>query len=169
MGRPAIPVQLKGCRQCGLTMERKRYGATLEDRTAYSKRAFCDQQCMAIWQEGRIRVASDKAGRRQSVKARKSVCERCSSTRALHVHHKDENPRNNSVLNLQTLCASCHRLSHSLHFDPTTGQRKPCMHCARPAIRRGLCWTHLTRSKKYGDPLVTKVKEGSSWVLKRTG
>lgn len=167
MGRPQIPVQPKPCEQCGATMERKRYGAQMEDRGAFSRRRFCDQTCMAAWQEGRIKVSSDKAGRRQAVKAILPQCERCGSVSRRHVHHKDGNPQNNSQANLQTLCGSCHRLAHSPYFDATTGQRKPCALCEKPAMRLGLCWTHLTRLKKYGDPLVTKGKEGSSWVLRR--
>jgi hypothetical protein len=92
----------------------------------------------------------------------------CGSTRKRHVHHRDENPMNNAPANLQTLCASCHRLVHSPHFDKTTGQRKPCLHCEKPAQKLGLCWTHNSRRIRFGDPLAKKVKVGSSWLLTRT-
>jgi hypothetical protein len=167
MGRAALPVPTSHCKQCGATMTRKTFSGRLEDRSVFMRRKFCDQSCMAKWQEGRIKVPSPAAGRRQANKAMQPACERCSSTKALHVHHRDENPMNNLAANLQTLCASCHRLSHSPYFDATTGRRKPCAHCDKPARKLGLCWTHLTRQKRYGDPLMTKVREGSSWVLVR--
>ena len=70
-------------------------------------------------------------------------------------------------MNLRTLCASCHKLAHSPNFMATSGQRKPCSLCEMPAMRAGLCWTHHTRLMRHGDPLVRKVKHGSSWSLER--
>lgn len=167
MGRRPIPVKIKHCAQCGKPMQRKRYGAALEDRSVYARRKFCDQKCMARWQEGRIKIQSDKASRRQSVKAMKSACERCGSIARRHVHHLDGNPQNNAASNLLTLCGSCHRQAHSPHFNAITGQRLPCKHCGKPAMKRGLCWTHQTRFAKYGNPLLRKVKRGSLWILER--
>lgn len=168
MGRPQIPVEIKNCKQCGAPMPRKAYGGRLEDRGRYARRQFCNQQCMAAWQEGRIKTPTPRAGRLQATKTMKPACEHCGSTTRRHVHHRDENPLNNAPSNLQTLCVACHRLAHSQHFNATTGQRMHCAHCANPAMRRGLCWTHLTRFRKYGDPLARKVKVGSSWLLQRT-
>ena len=36
----------------------------------------------------------------------------CASTQRLELHHKDKNPRNNSLDNLQILCKSCHSTLH---------------------------------------------------------
>jgi 5-methylcytosine-specific restriction endonuclease McrA len=169
MGRPEIPVPPKTCDQCKKMMVRKRYASALEGRSEYMRRRFCDQACMASWQEGRIKVPSEKAGHRQSVKLAKASCERCQGTKGLHVHHLDENPTNNSPANLLTLCSRCHRQAHSPNFDPTTGLRLRCTHCEKDAMKLGLCWTHNTRRQKYGDPLVKKVKVGSSWQLQKLG
>ena len=39
-------------------------------------------------------------------------CEKCGSTKALHIHHKDENRENNDLKNIQLFCASCHKNEH---------------------------------------------------------
>jgi hypothetical protein len=50
-------------------------------------------------------------------KAGKNVneCENCTSDYRLTIHHRDGNPFNNSIENLQVLCWHCHLLFH----DPT--------------------------------------------------
>jgi len=43
------------------------------------------------------------------------LCERCRILKiATVVHHKDRNPRNNSIENLQSLCFNCHVIEHRL-------------------------------------------------------
>lgn len=42
-------------------------------------------------------------------------CSLCDSTHDLIVHHKDRNRKNNSVENLELLCASCHNKTHPLN------------------------------------------------------
>ncbi|MCJ7560206.1 HNH endonuclease [Candidatus Bathyarchaeota archaeon] len=44
-----------------------------------------------------------------------SICERCNSDYRITIHHKDGNPHNNDIENLQVLCWHCHLLYH----DPT--------------------------------------------------
>lgn len=127
-------------------------------------RKYCNRQCMAVGYEGRIKRLNVKNSRRQSGKVLKKNCELCGNP-AKHVHHRDENPINNTPSNLQSLCVSCHRLSHSPNFMGTATQRKSCRHCSKPSMKGGLCWTHNTRRKKYGDPLLTKKKVGSRFVL----
>lgn len=158
MPRKPIPVTPRYCRQCRKAMERKRSRTgVLEDRTVYSKRHFCDRTCMAVWMEGQIKVVSARNSRRQSVKTVAPSCELCGRTSIrLHVHHKDHDPLNNAKRNLQTLCGSCHRLSHSPNYTGTPLQRKLCSLCSEPAARKGYCNTHLTRFKKHGDPLMVK-------------
>ena len=108
------------------------------------------------------------AAYRRSAAQVKPNCEGCGTDkRKLHVHHRDENPLNNDPLNLQTLCASCHKLAHSPNFTATPIQRKPCAHCSKGAVKIGLCNTHLTRLRRYGDPLAKKIKIGSVWVLSK--
>jgi hypothetical protein len=92
-------------------------------------------------------------------------CELCGTNkRKLHVHHKDHNPENNDPKNLQTLCASCHKVSHSPNYTGTPPRRKPCAYCLKPVARKGLCNTHLTRLKRHGHPLGKKFKTASGWV-----
>lgn len=167
MPRLPMPDPIKHCVACGKLLTRKRFKSALEDMGAFRRRKYCDQTCMAKGMEGRIKVLNPKNARRQSGKAVKGECESCGRTGRLHVHHKNENPLNNAPSNLMTLCGSCHRQAHSPNFAGTPGQRKQCKHCSKPARQRGLCFTHLTRFKKYGDPLLRKVKIGSEWRLQR--
>ena len=47
---------------------------------------------------------------------RNPLCERCEAkgltTEARLVHHKDRNPHNNDMDNLESLCNACHELEH---------------------------------------------------------
>jgi len=159
---------IKHCEACGKRMARKRYRGTLEDLSAFRRRHYCNQGCMARGMTGVIKHLTEQNSRRQSAKARRTQCEKCGRADSrLYAHHKDRNPLNNAAPNLQTLCGSCHRRSHSRHWSATLNQREACIYCSQPARQRGLCWTHLTRYKKYGDPLVTKIKVGSTWILSK--
>lgn len=62
------------------------------------------------------------------------------------VHHKDENPLNNSLDNLQRLCRSCHIKVH---------RAKTCtiQNCNQKHKGYGYCDKHYQRLKKYGNPL----------------
>ena len=166
MANPKKSDQVKFCESCGKQMHRKRFNGVLESNSGFSRRKYCDRDCMSAGMEGVIKNPSPKTSRRQSQKKVKPTCEICGRSGRLHVHHRDLNPMNNEPENLQTLCGSCHHRSHSPNFAGTPEQRKPCLHCSKPAMQRGLCWTHLTRFKKYGNPLAVKVKIGSEWVLK---
>lgn len=115
MGRPAKPTPEKFCKTCGTLLKRQRFNGRLEDLSAFRKRVYCDQECMAEDYEGTIKVMNDKNSRRQSAKVRQECCELCGQM-AHHVHHRDENPQNNNPENLQSLCASCHKREH-LHMD----------------------------------------------------
>lgn len=112
---------------------------------------------MAEWMDGQTKIPNYRNGRRQSSKTVGTDCVWCrrSDTRLI-VHHIDENPLNNAPGNLLTLCGSFHRKAHSPNFDPLTGQRRACRLCEKAAMKVGLCWTHNTRLKRYGDPLVTR-------------
>ena len=159
---------IKVCASCKAPLIRKRFqNGRLEDRTEFLRRIYCNQECMAIAFEGRIKVLTPRNSRRQSAKTVKSSCEICGRTGRLHVHHVDGNPMNNESGNLQTLCGSCHHLSHSPNYMGTPRLPKLCLHCSKPVARKGLCNTHLTRFKKFGDPFLKKFKIGSGWVLSR--
>jgi|SRR5579863_3610490 len=54
------------------------------------------------------------SSRRKLLKTdRPYVCERCGSMARLHCHHKDRDPFNRELSNLQWLCATCHGFAHS--------------------------------------------------------
>lgn len=171
MGFPPKPTPLRNCAQCGAKMERKRYpNRVLECLSLFRKRKYCNVACMAAAQEGLMKTATARSGRRQSVKAILDACEDCGRKRTetrLYVHHRDGNPLNNEPENLRTLCGSCHRLSHSPNYMGTRQQPKPCLLCASPRARKGYCGMHLQRLKRYGDPCLKKRKIGSEWVLMR--
>ena len=40
------------------------------------------------------------------------VCEFCGNPNNIHIHHKDEDWKNNNISNLQALCRSCHVSLH---------------------------------------------------------
>lgn len=163
------PDPIQHCAFCGKHLHRKRWkSGTLEDMTAFKKRRYCNQHCMAKGQEGVIKKPNAKNSRRQSGKMVGKSCLRCGKTRCkLHVHHKDENPLNNAPENLETLCVSCHKASHSPNYMGMPLQRKPCLHCSKPVARQGFCNTHLSRKKRFGDPLLKKFKTASGWVLRK--
>ena len=160
MGRPMLPDARRDCEQCGQMLTRKRYRNSLEDRARFSTRRHCNQKCMALTML-QPTSASPQYSRRKAAKTVLTACETCGRSGArLVVHHKDENPLNNVSTNLQTLCASCHQVTHSPNYTGTPPRRKNCVLCSKPAARRGYCYTHLTRVKKHGDPLLVKRGNG---------
>lgn len=156
---------MKRCAACGAELCRKRFSGRLEDRTAFSRRRYCNRSCMAAGMQ-KEKCSSPSHSRMKAHRHQKMRCELCElSHRNLHVHHKDEDSQNNEPENLMTLCPSCHALTHSQNYDPTTGRRKPCEFCSAPARQKGWCFTHLTRYKRFGHPLARKRKIGSEWRL----
>ena len=57
---------------------------------------------------------------RQQVKERNNGCCRLCRQRykRLHIHHIDENHRNNTIDNLVSLCVKCHKKLHDLDHTP---------------------------------------------------
>ena len=164
MPRPALPTPIKYCRHCGVQLERKTINGRLEDRGVFMRRLYCDRKCMALAMV-KENCASPSHSRAKAHQQVKSACEVCGATGKLHVHHRDENPSNNSPLNLMTLCPSCHCLSHSPRTMADGVTLKPCAHCAMPSVKQGLCNTHLSRLKRHGHPLAKKRKTASGWIL----
>src|ERR1700686_4797102 len=109
----------KLCETCGATFRRKRFtSGTLEDFGCYLKRRFCSLSCANSQSKG------GNSRSRSHVRARQHVglfCEVCGSTENLVVHHVDENWSNNDPLNLQTLCATCHKSWHASQRAHGTG------------------------------------------------
>ena len=110
MPKSAKPTPEKHCETCGVILQRARFNGRLEDLGAFRKRQFCSLSCANSREKG---GDSSTTFHRRAGKHRKTACENCGVPhRRLHVHHRDENPANNEPANLQTLCPSCHKLSH---------------------------------------------------------
>lgn len=100
----------KICKRCGKPFNRRRYGNRLEDYSRYMTRQYCSRSCGAA----RNRKPKSLRAINKYLRQRylKTHCEKCESTKKLQIHHLDENWRNNSPENLQTLCQSCHMKLH---------------------------------------------------------
>lgn len=98
----------KFCKACGKEILRKRYGSRMEDRTRFLARNHCDQACANTRQV--VQADTHRLNARKLKKRER--CETCGKKSMLHVHHIDRNPANNSMGNLQVLCASCHLKLH---------------------------------------------------------
>lgn len=153
------------CAHCQALLVIKIYPKSKECEANFLNRKYCGRACMAAAYEGRIKVPNEKNSRRQSVKQAAPACEQCGKSKNLQVHHADENPMNNDPSNLRTLCVSCHRRCHSPNFTATGEQRKPCEHCSAPSMKKGWCFTHLSRFKRFGHPLGKKRRTALGWVL----
>lgn len=168
MPRPRLPDPKKKCQQCNTLMQRKRFASgTLEDRTAFLKRKYCDQVCMAKAMTGVIKNPNPRNSRRQSAKQARSKCQNCGTTSNLHVHHKNLDPMDNRKSNFQTLCGRCHKRLHWQITNATKPPAPPCKNCNKPARHNGLCNTHWTRFRKSGDPLLRRERQNGKWVWVR--
>ncbi len=148
------------CGHCGKTLQRKRYNGRLEDMGVFKRRKYCDAICSG--QKRRLKIPTRSAVQKRIAGMKKSFCEHCKTSENLCVHHIDRDWRNNSEENLQTLCSSCHTSLHHRNGDIVTlVQKPPCYICGTPSYRKSLCCTHLTRYKKYGDPLIVNGKRVS--------
>lgn len=63
--------------------------------------------------ELRAKQRGREISREKLLKHRPRVCDRCSSLKNVQCHHRDDNPCNTDLANLQWLCHICHRLVHS--------------------------------------------------------
>src|SRR5699024_6084080 len=155
MTRVKKETPLKYCQYCKKKLERKRLpNGDLEYLIHFKKRKFCDKMCMRkYWVLNKTQKNSNERNSRSNAKLRvelltnKKSCEVCQSIKNLDVHHKDENPYNNSLENLQLLCRGCHIRTH---------RARTCSICDKPHKGLGYCNKHYIRFKKYGDPLKTK-------------
>ena len=98
-------------------------------------------------------------------KMRQLCCENCKSTDTLCAHHKNGDWTDNSLSNIQTLCSSCHTTLHHQQGDIMPKKIRPPCFCGKPSYRSGLCNTHRTRKRRYGNPCLKRVKTGASWEL----
>ena len=116
------------CRQCGCSFERKAY---MEDWSR-DRGPFCGFPCYAQWQKENTTGVDNpnycaEAVSRDSLNYRTAQtaaldrdnhrCCLCGSGHRLHVHHIGDED-DHALGNLQTLCASCHRLQHPVPHGP---------------------------------------------------
>ena len=150
MGRMRKQDPVRYCAFCGTLLVRKRFPSGLEDIGVFLRRKYCDRTCMAKAFDAKPSQSTENSVCHYH--ARKIVlqgkCEICGAENASDVHHIDKDFRNNSPSNLMRICRSCHSKIHR--------QRKPCVICGRPQKGHGYCMKHLTRFKKYGNPLLFK-------------
>lgn len=151
------------CQYCGKFLERKRYpSGDLECWTNFNKRKYCNQTCMAHAMEKDVCKCVHHSREKAHLHIQKQ-CALCGATGKLHVHHLNGDPTDNTLSNLMTLCPSCHQKAHSPNFLGASGQRKRCKFCGKPSVKNGLCYTHLERLRRFGHPLVRKIKIGCEW------
>jgi len=124
MGRPRKPTPEKYCPECGVKIERKlEKDGDLMSLLHFNKMKYCSRKCRdsarrGIWKIAK-RLHSGRFRARHTIEAKQ--CERCgkigiknetSGHWNLDIHHKDGNPLNNSLENLEVLCRSCHEKHH---------------------------------------------------------
>lgn len=159
MARKPKPTPLKFCAACGKKLERKRLkNGQLESLLHFGRRPYCDRLCMArAFREKPKTFKAARTGRQHASKLLPpGPCERCGKSDALDVHHRNRNPLDNSLENLERLCRSCHYREH----NPV----RSCSLCGQPHKGLGYCEKHYQRFKKWGDPLAYKVNQHSPLV-----
>lgn len=146
------------CMHCGATC------TPFKDETPkkHARRKFCSRQCYGHFHAGKLKrpidapVKSDNYGRkRAALNIPMGPCARCGAAPVpyqSHVHHRDENPRNNSRDNLERICSACHGKEHSAP--------KPI--CSRPGcdrvaqLKSGECFKHRCQTRYHTDPSFKK-------------
>ena len=135
-------------------MERKRYAnVVLQSWLHYNKQKYCNRECMK--KAFRAKPKNGTSWMTVHYHARQLLpsgsCEICGSNKNVDVHHKDGNPQNNSLDNLQRVCRSCHSKIHH--------PAKKCSICGKKVKGYGYCEKHYQRFKKYGSPYIVYGKE----------
>lgn len=107
---------LTNCAHCNKQIFKKKSDVEISK----SGKFFCSRDCKDTAQSymKEIQPAHYGSGtssyRERAFRHYKNVCNNCgySNKDALEVHHKDKNRDNNSIENLEILCANCHTLIH---------------------------------------------------------
>ena len=109
------------CAHCGT----KSYRPKSKLNNSRSGLYFCDRICKEAAQRYNPLIQPDHYGtgngkynyRKRALEEKGERCNRCgytSDSRALQVHHIDRNRENNSIDNLEVLCANCHSIEHTI-------------------------------------------------------
>ena len=123
------------------------------------RKKFCGREC---YRQSRLsRPLSNKSTGHYRARAIKQEhqCERCGSMRQIHVHHKDRNPLNAALGNLESLCSKCH---HAEHLKILLSSCAVCGKAFRAASHRNrnkICsvwcakeWGRISANKRWGRP-----------------
>lgn len=138
---------MKTCEHCGKSMQ------GMKDA---NRRKFCSRECMR--QNWLKRPLTNKSTAHYRARAlRKDACERCGATTRLQVHHKDRNPLNDSVENLETLCSTCHHTEHTVEILSTCAVCGKKFRAASHRNRNKICsapcakeWGRMNAEKRWG-------------------
>lgn len=105
----------KHCEYCGVLLVRKiRPSGRLESTWYFrQRRRFCNRLCRD--EKRRELGVTDAAGRKRAQRLYPAQpCRLCGDPHGQR-HHKDENPLNNTVENIEFLCSPCHVKEHWRH------------------------------------------------------
>lgn len=143
--------EVRYCEYCRKPMERKRWSnGKLQSWQHYNNQKYCNRNCMIASMKSNPKIGTSWMTVHYHARnlLPDGCCEICGSEKNVDVHHKDGNPKNNDLSNLQRLCRSCHVAAHRT--------RKPCLICGDKVKGLGYCDKHYQRYKKYGNPLAKK-------------
>lgn len=151
---------MKTCAACGALMVPKLVGRgnERESPAIFQRRKYCDRACMAkAMHKPDEQLTRGHLNKKRAHQFLKASCESCGTEQRLSVHHEDRNWRNNDLLNVRTLCASCHTSLHHSRGDISPQREKPpCKYCGKPSYRSGLCNTCRGRIRRRGDPSMSR-------------
>lgn len=110
------PHEFKACLECGV------------ESWIQKRRQFCSLRCSRLggnnpaWKGDAAKPTSARQ-RAHRIDIDRSICERCGVEGVHHRHHKDENTYNNSLDNLEILCAQCHGKEHMTGQTRSQGEK----------------------------------------------
>ena len=155
---------LKYCHHCKKKLERRKLKrGDYESWKSFEKKKYCNRECMKkAFKEKPKKRQKDLSIRYSRAKAQRllpmSLCEVCQKKPSKDVHHKDENPLNNSLNNLMRVCRSCHL---KIHRPKSICKVESCNTKMKGL---GYCEKHYQRFKKYGNPLMVKNNQFSKII-----
>ena len=109
--------QLVTCAHCN----KKHHRATSKLENSKSGLYFCSRECKDVGQTYIKEIQPDHYGsgetnyRERALKEYGARCNRCDYSEniaAIVVHHRNHNRKDNSLENLEVLCANCHAIEH---------------------------------------------------------
>ncbi len=118
MAHPRRIEEDRFCKCCGKKLERKRFNNRLEDYSVFSKRLYCDKECM---RKDWIGKSQTQSYRNSHQTARTTailffpeitICAICGKVGKMDIHHINEDWQDNRPENLVVLCRSCHMKIH---------------------------------------------------------